>query len=258
MKTLFKVTIIAACVFIIFGIALSIVAFVHGGRLIGNLGYYKTGSFEKEYTDVSSIDFDFAACDVKIKTGSGDTFKIKGKNIPLDLLHSKVENGTWSIEFKETRRSWRRFLGISIYNNMSIEITLPKHHSFDEATISGGAAAIEIENLNAKEVELDIGAGTIHVDKLYAKELKSATGVGDTIIEGRIDGDVEISCSVGNVELELDNHPKDFNYKINVSIGTVDIEGVSISKSSSQNIFNDADYTMTIDCSVGSVDIKFD
>ena len=78
-------------------------------------------------------------------------------------------------------------------------------------------------------MELDIGAGTIHVDKLYAKELKSATGVGDTIIEGRIDGDVEISCSVGNVELELDNHPKDFNYKINVSIGTVDVEGVSLS-----------------------------
>ncbi|NLN03252.1 MAG: DUF4097 domain-containing protein [Clostridiaceae bacterium] len=258
MKTLFKVTIITACVFIIFGIALSIVAFVHGGRLIGNLGYYKTGSFEKEYTDVSSIDFDFAACDVKIKTGSGDTFKIKAKNVPLDLIHSDVENGKWSIEFKETRKSWRRFLGINLYNNMSIEITLPKDHSFDEAAISGGAAAIKIEKLHAKNVNFDIGAGTIHVDKLYAKELKSVTGVGDTIIEGRIDGDADISCSVGNVELELDNHPKDFNYKINVSIGTVDIEGVSLSKSSSQNIFNDADYTMTIDCSVGSVDIKFD
>lgn len=258
MKTLFKATIITACIFIFLGIGLSIVAYVLGGRIVGNVRYFNTGNFEQEYVNVYSLDFDFAACDVKIRTGTDDKFKIKAENIPLEMFESKVKNGTWSIELKETKRRWKRFLGVNIHSDMNIEITLPKNHSLEEVTINGGAASIEVDMLHAGNVEINIGAGSIKIHKLSASKLKSTTGVGDTKIDGYISGNVDIDCSVGSVELELDNELKDFNYHVNVSLGSVEIEGLNLSNSPTHNISHDAYYDMNIDCSVGSVTIKFD
>ena len=261
MKAFYRVCIVFACVFIILGLVLSIVSLALGGRLLNlKSANFRTGSFSEEYTDVTSLNFDFAASDVKIVTGDENVFKIDGKNVPIDYFYSEVEDGVWTIGHKKFRNSLRSIFSYGFNYNIdtTIEITLPKDHSLKQVTIEGGASSIEIECIKADSISFEIGAGEIKVDNMHTNKLKSETGVGDTKIKGKVNGDIEIDCDVGNVDLELKNDIKDFNYYIDVSIGSVTIDNKDMSSASKSEIFYNADYDLKVSCDIGNVTIDFD
>ena len=75
---------------------------------------------------------------------------------------------------------------------------------------------------------------------------------------GDIGAAADISCSMGNVSLDLKGDREDFNYELHCVGGNLDIDGdkyagVDISKS----IDNGTDKSIEINCSMGNVEVDF-
>ncbi len=107
----------------------------------------------------------------------------------------------------------------------------------DEVKINIGAGTVFIEQLNTKNLYLDLGAGNVAIDKLTVSEESKINGgagnininsgeianvdldlgVGNTKIKSDITGNSNINTGVGELNLYLSLDAD--NYKINVNKG---------------------------------------
>ena len=77
-------------------------------------------------------------------------------------------------------------------------------------------------------------------------------------MEGSLNGNVDIDCGMGNVELNLSNLYSDFNYTVKVGAGEVELgeeEYSGIAHNVSLN--NNSDRIMNIKCGMGDVSVAF-
>ncbi len=73
-------------------------------------------------------------------------------------------------------------------------------------------------------------------------------------ISGSIEGDCDISCGVGEIELTLRGDPDDYTYAADVGIGELMVDGQSFSGISNQVINREnSEYSFNIDCGIGRV-----
>ena len=175
-----------------------------------------------------SLNLDIKSSNLQIKTG--DKFEVKTNNSNI-----KYSNENGSIKIKEDKvANW--FFGKMDIGELIIYI--PENmKQIDEVKINIGAGTVFIEQLNTKNLYLDLGAGNVEIDKLtVSEELKINggagnininsgeienvdldLGVGNTKIKSDITGNSNINTGVGELNLYLSLDAD--NYKINVSKG---------------------------------------
>lgn len=238
MTTAQKIIKYCAVAFAIFLIITIISAVLSAGygllNAIGIINFKENSLLENMVTisddaeEFLSLNLDIKSSNLQIKTG--DKFEVKTNNSNI-----KYSNENGSIKIKEDKLTNWFFGKIDIGE---LVIYIPENmKQIDEVKINIGAGTVFIEQLNTKNLYLDLGAGNVAIDKLTVSEESKINGgagnininsgeianvdldlgVGNTKIKSDITGNSNINTGVGELNLYLSLDAD--NYKINVNKG---------------------------------------
>ena len=128
----------------------------------------------------------------------------------------------------------------------------------DNMQASIGAGQLLMEDMDIGWLEVSLGAGELRADDVTVQTLSASIGAGNMEFSGAINESADISCSMGNVSMELEGEKQDFNYQLSCVAGNMDIDGDSFAGAAmDRTINNGADKYMDIDCSMGNVEVDF-
>lgn len=132
------------------------------------------------------------------------------------------------------------------------------HLAVQNMTASIGAGQLLLEDMALGTLEVSLGAGELQAEDVTVENLTASIGAGNMELTGSIYTGAKISCSMGNVRLELEGEQKDFNYELSCVAGNMEIDGSSFSGAvMDRSIDNGAAKSMEIDCSMGNVEVDF-
>lgn len=259
---------------------------VQGGVYFSEDGFHVGGV--NLFDDTANLKFDsakemnfsadsFEELDLKLAAG---TFEIvEGDSDKIIVRSAKKINMSQSgktLTIDTDKGVKVHFFGITEEGH-HVEITLPKGKEFHKIDIEVGAGQLNADSLTVEDIEMEIGAGSIIVDTLICEKGKINVGAGEAIIKdgtsgkldlnvglgdlqynGSLSGDLDADCGMGNMDIRLDAKEGDFNYQIDVGMGTISVDGESYGgMAQKKDIDNDAKADMDLDCGMGSINIKF-
>lgn len=238
MTTAQKIIKYCAVAFAIFLIITIISAVLSAGyRLLNAIGIIDSNRYSllenmvtisDDAEEFLSLNLDIKSSNLQIKTG--DKFEVKTNNSNI-----KYSNENGSIKIREDKLTNWFFGKIDIGE---LIIYIPENmKQIDEVKINIDAGTVFIEQLNTKNLYLDLGAGNVAIDKLTVSgeskinggagnininsgEIANVDldlGVGNTKIKSDITGNSNINTGVGELNLYLSLDAD--NYKINVNKG---------------------------------------
>ncbi|MDE6607932.1 MAG: hypothetical protein K2K54_09305 [Lachnospiraceae bacterium] len=185
-----------------------------------------------------------------------------------------VKNGTLHIEgFKN--KKWNV---LPQPNKNTVYVTLPKDFAFLESEIELGAGYIEMNGGMYGKTEIEIGAGEVVCNKIKTGKMEASVGAGVldavdieageidfsvamgsvTISEGMIGGNIDLSCDMGSLYLEMNGNEADYNYDIECSMGTIVIGNSEYSGMGKEKYINNhAAKELSASCDMGSIEVTF-
>ena len=221
--------------------------------------------------------------DVIVLTGAGtDTVEVYS-NAPKDYWNCHLEYDTLNVAVRP------KTLDFSDYTGGVVFIEVPEDFSFSQVDLEinkedrfrwgrkDNAPYVEVDSLDAQSLKAEVDNGTlvftegefgsldlqldvgvIQADQIRAEELSAGCDVGTIELHGQVTGNIEAEVDVGSLEMILEGEPSDYNYKLNSSLGSITIDGVSYGGlERSRWIDNNAPREMDLGCDVGSVNIEF-
>jgi DUF4097 and DUF4098 domain-containing protein YvlB len=166
-------------------------------------------------TEIHSIEAEISAGEIHIKASDDEQIQVETKGISKALgLQCKKKGNTLQILSTGTLH---KILG----NNGTITIYVPK-------------------DLLLQEVSLEVGAGNIYIEEMQAKNL-------------------EIECGAGNVEYYVTGSQSDYNYEIECGMGNINIDDGKYSGLGQEyDVDNHADRDISIECGMGNVSLYYE
>lgn len=246
-----------------------------------------TFSYEETYNDVTDIDMNIDYGEVHII--EGESFSIDAQGLPENSLESYVdENGAWIIRQNYKNKSFLNIFGLHVpFGNIigwnealtpKITLTIPEDFAADHIVVVVKAGEVVADRIQATTGRFDvsagrfvvnelsiaekseyiIGAGQMLLNKVTIKDITVDCGIGDVTIRGMVSGNSELTCGVGNVELELDSEEADYSYEISASIGDVRIGDNNYQNMSNRIINNNsAENSLSLNCEIGKISVDF-
>ena len=113
-----------------------------------------------------------------------------------------------------------------------------------------------VKDIVCNQFDVNVGAGEFVGKNVYSTdEAELKVGAGHICMNGKVDKLLEVTCSMGGVEVTLANNENEFNYEIEAMAGSVQIGGQEYSSLLTGNtIDNNASGKIDIECSMGAVD----
>lgn len=218
---------------------------------------------------VENIKIEAGGCLFDVQLSGDDSFYVEASD--CGKFQAYQENGTLYIRTTTSSRTWGSWKG------SKVKLYVPEDCHFSDADIDLGAGELSFDNLNAGRISLGVGAGRINVNGLQTealnmeigageidmkdvnlKGMKADVGMGNLQVSGSIEGDVDVSCAMGNVELQLSGRQQDFNYQLAGAMGNIDLGQESYSGFGvSKQIDNGAAKTIKVECSAGNTTVSF-
>ncbi|NLC25560.1 MAG: DUF4097 domain-containing protein [Fastidiosipila sp.] len=199
---------------------------------------------EIEADDIVNLDLNLHHGTLNIE--KGESFSIQNTN--NQPIRTSVQGNTFVLD------TGRRMMN----RNNNIILTFPRDIVFENVKISIGGGILEINHLTADTMHLSVGGGKINARDVTAQKLSLESGAGEINLTGNVSETLDINQGVGQTSVVLDGKENDFNYKINYAVGRVRIGEREYSGiSGSDNINNNADKNMTINSSVGNLNVQF-
>lgn len=239
-------------------VILSLVALVGCASQTAVLDITKTHEITK---DVHSLDIEINAADFVIV--QGDEFSVESN---LKNLTVTQDDGVLKIvEKTKFARS---------YNGASLKLYIPQNMVFDYASIKTGAGRLTAKSFSANTLELKTGAGRVEFEHLEASEnanikggageivvkdgnLNNLTldlGVGELNMTAKLIGESELKFGVGESDITLLGNREDYSFDIRNGVGTINIDGVTVSGFVGSGI---GENCVKIKGGVGSTNIRF-
>lgn len=243
MKKFTKVSLAVSGVCLVAGIGLCITGFALGYRPKNILGRYQEKvelvesstynfAFTQEYEDISAINLSVGAADCRIQSYEGDRIRVEAES--SGLIDCKKNGEELKISYGDDES-----LITLAEEDGYIRILIPEDLELDRLKLEGGAANVEVDGLNCKEVDMEVGAGAFS----YV---------------GSVSKKITIECDVGTVDLHLEGEMQEFDYELDCGLGSVIIEeGPSIVGIGEERVNNQADKKMELDCGLGSISVTF-
>ena len=239
-------------------VVLSLVALVGCASQTAVLDITKTHEITK---DVHSLDVEINAVDFVIV--QGDKFSVESN---LKNLTVTQDDGVLKIvEKTKFARS---------YNGASLKLYIPQNMVFDYASIKTGAGRLTAKSFSANTLKLKTGAGRVEFEHLEASEnanikggageivvkdgnLNNLTldlGVGELNMTAKLIGESELKFGVGESDITLLGNREDYSFDIRNGVGTINIDGVTVSGFVGSGI---GENCVKIKGGVGSTNIRF-
>ena len=127
-----------------------------------------------------------------------------------------------------------------------------------EVSLEVGAGEVDIQNLTAADMDVSVGAGYVWIYNMQVTELDVEIGMGAFSADGAVNGNADVECSMGNVEMTLEGSEQDFNYSLEGAMGTIQLnDNIYGGLAEERDINNHASKEMDIECSMGNIAITF-
>ncbi|MCM1047277.1 MAG: DUF4097 domain-containing protein [Clostridiales bacterium] len=123
-----------------------------------------------------------------------------------------------------------------------------------------GAGEMNIGSMSAETVSISVGAGTVDVKNAdVAKDLDLEVGMGSISVQGKIMGDMDAECAMGEIDITLQGSESEHNYTLECGMGNVIIGGNEYGGiAKERKINNGSSSYFDIECAMGSITIKFE
>ncbi len=201
-------------------------------------------------TGIEELEVQAGGCSFEIRVSQDAAFYLEANK--AGKLQAYTEENTLHIVHVVTAQKWGNL------GNSRVILYVPENTIFKMADLELGAGSLKAERVCAEEMKLDVGAGQMVLDDFEASRLTVEVGLGSLEAAGRIGGNAEIKCDVGNVELSLQAAQTDYDYDIEGAMGSIDIGAESYSGfEQAKKIENGAGRTITLDCSMGNITLTF-
>lgn len=229
----------------------------------------KSGDVEYSFQEtIDNLDIELAGCQFRIQENEDNIFRLEGKN--TGKIQAYLEEGT--LHIKTTKKTdWESL------KNCEIILSIPINYKLEETLLSLGAGEVALNSLHSRRVSLKVGAGRIHADSIQAElleaevdageiklnginatDMKVGVGTGNLYCTGRIQGNIEADCVIGNLELELDAKYEDYNYTVKCIAGNITLHNEDYFKLiHEQNIDNGSGCNIALSCTMGNIKIAF-
>jgi len=151
-------------------------------------------------------------------------------------------------------------VGYRLRNPVAGKVILyvPRGMEFDKADIELGIGDLYVENMQTREFELRVGVGRAIVDNLSTKELRLDAGTGEIDARNIQVEEGDIKAGIGSIYMKLLGGQKEYNYNINVGIGSVEIGNDRYSGlGREKEIDNGADKELDFECGIGNIEVTF-
>lgn len=214
---------------------------------------------KSKFNDISSINISLKYASLKIKKGS--KLEVETKTTDNNIKVSQDGN---SIKIKEKDDN--------VFKNKKQNVTLyiPDDVLFDAVNIETGAGVVDIKNLNANSLNLDLGVGKTTISEVFASAANIETGAGDVVIVdgslndasievgvgkleigARLTGNCKIESGIGAMSLVLPNK-EDYKIKFTKGLGSISYDGENIANDTT---VGDGDNYIEIDGGIGSINV---
>ena len=121
-----------------------------------------------------------------------------------------------------------------------------------------GAGELRIDQAQIQDFSAEVGAGRIEAYNMDVEEASLTLSMGECIYEGTVNGNLDIECDMGNMEICLSGHEDDYNYEIECGAGNIEIGGESYAAlASERHINNGCHRDIEIECNMGNIEIQF-
>lgn len=173
--------------------------------------------YSETYEDITSMDFDINAADLKIT--EGDEFSIEySRQDNADFKTYVDEYGIWHINgslFSKDIRLSNFISWIVNSNNQTVYITIPKNTNLADMDIRINAGNVEWDTIECDSCKIDVNAGNIEINKIA------------------VNNDFAVDCKAGNIEVKSCTAE---NLNMSVDVGNIEVENCS-----SSNIYMSVD-----------------
>ena len=155
-------------------------------------------------------------------------------------------------------------------------IHMPKDYALSSCLIDLDAGAVNILQLNCKDIEISVDAGSVEVKELktdkaildvdageivvkgyYGGNVEASCDAGSISLQGTVNGNITADCDMGEIDLNLNGNIEKYNYNMSADMGSVYLNhkeyAGGISAKLNQN--HNGDYTITADCNMGEINI---
>ena len=182
----------------------------------------------------------------------------------------------------EKERKWNWFFGWSPNIGRAkivITVKIPQNMLFDTAdinigagsllldsftanqrfTLNAGAAAIDIKNITASNVDIKTGVGETVFRNCSFTNTVMNTGVGETSFDGRIFKNLDINAGIGEIDMRINGKKDDYLINATSGIGSILIDGRSAKGLDSTFRINNQNalHTIRVKAGIGEVNINF-
>ncbi|MGN0398764.1 MAG: DUF4097 family beta strand repeat-containing protein [Blautia sp.] len=204
---------------------------------------------EREYSpeEVRALDIDVKKAYVSIVNTKENKIRVKLYS-KEDVLEYDRADRALSIE-RETDHAQKH----------PIRIEIPEGMTLEEVDISVGGGILELESLEARELDISVGAGTVTVTEgLKASECSIETGAG-TMEIGYLDAvRTQMECGMGTIDIILAEDVNAYFVQAECGIGTVTVGAESHSGIASFTRGDrNASRNMDVECGMGTVKVLF-
>ena len=235
------------------------------GKWLGSLGMNVEDMFDEDYEvwdgevektrineeEIEELDIQINSSFLVIKDSADEFFYIEKNGDGKSQAYE--ENGTLYVKAMQNST----VLGVQKENKVILYV--PENMDLHMINVDLGAGEIEWNTLKADAMKVELGAGEFVAENVEVGDLEVSLGAGECLIQGNLQGDVKVDCAAGSVILKHEGSEDEFNYEIDCSVGSVQVDGESFSGlASSKEIDNDASKTMEISVSAGSVEVEFE
>ena len=215
-----------------------------------------------ENSEVATLDIDVAFTNLIIKKGDFLIAETNNKDI-------NCKQNNQNLQIKEKQNSL-----FSGNDKGDLVVYIPENLEFEKVKINAGAGKIQIENLNTKNLYLELGAGETIIEKLDVteeckiesgagkvnilsgtiNELNLDMGVGKFEVTAAIIGNSKINAGIGELELNIQDNKENYAIKAEKGIGTIKIDGKEVSDDVT---YGNGKNTIKIDGGIGNINVDF-
>ncbi|AIW89406.1 hypothetical protein JO41_05955 [Treponema sp. OMZ 838] len=182
----------------------------------------------------------------------------------------------------EKERKWNWFFGWSPdigRAKIVITVKIPQNMLFDTAdinigagsllldsftanqrfTLNAGAAAIDIKNITASNVDIKTGIGETVFRNCSFTDTVMNTGIGETSFDGKICKNLDINAGIGEIDMRINGKKDDYLINATSGIGSILIDGRSARGLDSTFRINNQNalHTICVKAGIGKVNIRF-
>lgn len=254
---------------IAFAISLIVGIFMGIYQAIGIVGGSLTNSTGGDGLRINDYPNTASILSVNVKTSNLRI--VEGDSLKVETNNKYISSHQDSNKLTVTEKNKSNF---NSKDKEEVIIYVPKDMIFDKVYISNGAGTINIENITAKDLELEIGAGRLRIDKITTytnteieggagevtiknanlSNLDLDVGMGKFTLDASIKGNSNIDAGVGKLNISLLDSKDNYSIYAETGIGSITVDGYSIKD---EHTYGTGINKIDIDGGVGSIDINF-